>query len=379
MKQTAQQFNIVQQLSGLVAVLAIFSIPFVAQAETVVRTGNSVSISESQLVENDFYAYGGTVTHSGVIDADMYAIGGSVVINGPVGADLTTISGSAQVHSTVGDDVRIVAGEVVISDEVRGDVFVVGGVLNVLSSASIRGNVYFYGGQANIEGSVGGSVMGAAERFYINSEVDGGIDVTGLIELGDQAVVAGDLQYTSEQELSRSQNTVVEGNITRGSSQVLDAKSASDLPIATFFVWTFTALAVYLILRRNLGKFVRRLDKDMPRAALFGLIGVLFTPVLAAVLMVTVLGLWFGVLTLLIWVVLLLASMLLLPIFVGDRLMRFFRPEQSLNWVTVLVGVVVTVVLLQLPFLGGLLCFLGTTLIFGYLTLRMYRLVKDRV
>ena len=198
----------------------IMSIPLITLAETVVRTGESVAIGNDQVVENDFYAAGQSIVHSGEVKGDMYAAGASVTVNGPIGADLTILGGTAQVHSEIKDDVRIIAGDTVIGGKVVGDVFVIGGVLKVLSSASIDGDVFFYGGEAEISGPVKGSVMGTAEAFRIDAQIDGNVDVIAsrALVLGDRASVSGNVSYQSVGEINRAQQAVVVGEVVRNST-----------------------------------------------------------------------------------------------------------------------------------------------------------------
>lgn len=373
------KYNCVIFIPSLLGVILTFLclFPAIASAETVVRGGDTVSISSGQLVEDDLYAYGGTVTNSGIIEEDMYAIGGSVVVNGLVGTDLTVIGGSTQVYSTIGDDARIVTGEAVIGDEIKGDLFVIAGVLNLLSSAKVDGNVYFYGGQANIDGAVNGSVMGTAERFNLNGSVGGGVDVQGMVDLGDTANITGDLHYSSVQELSRAQNAVVEGTISRADIMATPT-TASDLPMMSFIIWSFTSLAVYLLFRRNLGSISAAVRKDLAKSLLFGLIALMLIPVVSVILMVTILGVWFGIMTLLAWLALLITSIFLLPIVVGDQIMTYIKPR-PLNWYVVLLGVLVTVAVSHIPYIGGLLLFLSIATVAGHLLLALYSSIRDKI
>src|SRR5680860_1466974 len=82
-------------------VVTVFVFPVLVSAETVLRAGESVSISADQTVEEDFYALGGTVSMSGVIVGDMYSMGGGVTVNGSISEDLSVAGGSVQVHGPV--------------------------------------------------------------------------------------------------------------------------------------------------------------------------------------------------------------------------------------------------------------------------------------
>ena len=56
---------------------ALFTIlPFIALAETVVRTGDSVSVEKDQRIEGDFYTAGSILNISGEINGDLSAVAG---------------------------------------------------------------------------------------------------------------------------------------------------------------------------------------------------------------------------------------------------------------------------------------------------------------
>lgn len=354
----------------LVLVVALLLAPLMTRAETVVRTGNSVSIGVSQVVENDFYASAGSVTHSGEVREDMYVVAGSVTINGPIGADLTALGGTVQVNAPVGDDVRVIGGEVVISGEVKGDVFVIGGLLKVLSSASIDGGIYFYGGEAEIEGVVKGSVMGRAESITISSEV-GAVDVSAVnVTLSDRANVRGDLSYASVRELERAAGAVVEGDIMQGTVAKEDNRGNASL----IFVlsWIFTTLCIFLVFRTRFAELLSEIKRDTARVGLVGLATFFVAPLLSFILLATVLGAWLGIVTLLSTLLLFLISWIILPILLGGYIMSYVAKGRRIDLWSVLVGLFAIIFLLYVPVVGGLLIFFSFVLVLGSLLYKLY-------
>lgn len=367
--------------SQSLVLIALFSalVPGVAAAETVVRTGTSVSVAVDQVVENDFYAAGGSVTHSGEVREDMYVFSGSVTVNGRVGRDLTVLGGTVGVHGPIGDDLRVVGGETVIADEVKGDVFVLGGQLRVLSTGKVGGNVYFYGGEAEIEGAVKGVVMGQAESFNINSAV-GGVDVVGALTLSSAAAVKGDVSYESSRELVRAQNASVQGEIVRGaSSNTMDEGGGNDFGLVALVAWFFTSLCVYLLLRGRLEQLWSVMRREPVQSSIFGLVTLFAGPILGFILLITVLGSWLGLLMFLALAFALVVGFILLPIMVGRFAVSFFKQWNKLDYVTVAVGLALTAVLANLAWLGGLAIFVALVMTIGALVLAVYRKIKDLV
>lgn len=351
--------------------LAIF--PLSVSAETVVRTGSSVSVEINQVVENDFYAAGGSVSNSGQIKADMSAVAGSLTVNGQIGADLLAVGGTVQVHAPVKDDVRVVAGETVIAGDVGGDVFVIGGALKVLSSAKIAGDVYFYGGDADIAGVVKGTVMGRAESFTISSSV-GGVDVGAVkVELLEGAAVSGDVAYSSPRDLYRAPGATIDGEVVRGVVSTPDAETSGGFPVIFFAIWLFTTFCFFLLFRPAIESVLEMVKKETLKMGLVGAVAAVAGPVVGIVLMATVLGVWLGVLKILISLILFIVTMTLLPIMAGGYALSWWKPNRRLDAVTVVVGMAIVMVATVIPVVGGLLIFVGYAVTLGAILYLAYQ------
>lgn len=372
------KLNVMRLGSSFVAVLILGLLPVPVLAETVVRTGDSISIGVNQIVENNLYAAGGSVSISGEVKADMYAAAGSVTVNGPIGADFTAIGGTIQTHAKVADDVRVIGGDVVIANEVGGDVFVFGGQLKVLSSAKVAGNVYFYGGEAEIDGEVAGSIMGQADTFFIRNSV-GAVDVSARkIVLSDNANVAGNLSYKNGGDLERSLNSTVSGEILVIENG-LNQNSRSNFPLMFFLAWLFTSLSMLWLFRPQLEKLLVSVKKSPARVGIIGLSGLVAAPVLATILITTVLGIWVGIAILLLFLFFCLAALVLLPILLGSYLLSLYRKNDRVDILSVILGVATIGLLSLVPFLGGLFVFAIFVITFGALLQRVYRTFRSAV
>lgn len=356
----------------LLGVLAAALFPFYASAETVVRTGDSISIGVGQIVENNLYAAAGSVSLSGEVKEDMYVMAGSVTTNGPIGADFAALGGTIQAHAPVGGDLRVVGGDVIVASDVGGDVFVVGGHLKILSSANIAGNVYFYGGEAEIEGVVEGNVMGQGDVFYINNSV-AGTDLTARkVILGDQANIQGDLQYKSMYDLERAAEATIGGDELSSTIEETDDRSTM-VPFMFLMAWLFASLSVLLFFRTRVEELLMELKKNPLRAGALGLLAIAAAPVLAVILIATLLGSWIGVALLLVSLLLILASLILLPLLLGSYLLSFYRKKLKVDIWAALSGMLAIVVVGYIPLVGGLFITLSMLLVMGTILYSLYR------
>lgn len=360
---------------AVIGLTLLFLWPTIVSAETVVRTGHSVSVGASQIVENDFYAAGNNITHSGQVREDLYAVAGSITINGPVGQDLTVVGGTVQVHAPVGDDVRVLGGDVVIAGQVGGDVFVIGGLLKILSSATVAGNVYFYGGDADIEGAVDGLVMGRAETVTINSAIGGTDMVVGRLGLGDRAVVTGDVRYIGSTDIDRAPGASVTGAIVPGTAPEAGGRSRVGLVFA--FAWVFTALCFFLLLRSQLENLVMELRREPVRIGLIGAGLMVGLPVLSLVLLATVLGAWIGFVLLLITLLVLVICFIIMPILLGGYLARILLKRRRFDVLSVVLGIATLLILSYVPLVGYLLIAFAFLMTLGVVGSMFYKRARN--
>ena len=358
--------------------LFLLLLPTLVQASTV-RGGERVVITEEQIVEGDFYSIAEEVFNSGEIKGDLLTTGIALTTNGLVGGDITSVSGKVDVSGIVNDDVRVVSGEVVISGEIKGDLVVVGGDLKVLSTASIAGDVIIYGASADIAGSVGRNIHGSIENLRLDGKVLGEVNVkTTNLTLGERADIAGNLTYTSPKEMVRAQNATIAGQISR-QDVVLETASGKDFVIV-FLVLLFSALAWHLFFRQILIKVVEQSLSHSMRSFIIGL-GFLFVlPIASLILLFSTLGSLIGLALLCVYVVILLAGVIAVGPIVGKLLLKNFSKLNDDKYAipSIILGVLSTVVLLYVPFLGFVLLLfiailaIGSVAVLGYRTLRNF-------
>jgi len=362
----------------LLAVGVFLVLPTGTQAETVLRTGSDISVEADQVVDGDYYVsvgpFGKTVM-SGSVAGDMYALGALVTVNGEIGNDVSILAGSAQLHASVTDDVRIFAGEVTLADEIGGDVFVIAGSLSILSTAKIAGDVFFFGGNLSIEGDVGGSVLGKAQSTSIDSHIGGNIDVTAQTELllGDRAVVDGSVQYTSFSQLTRGQGAVVGGEVMKSEYASISTREQTRDVLIPIFITLFATLSLYLLFKKELESLITTTEGGFTRSILIGSSVVLLGPVVAVLLMVTILGILVGLMTLAVVVILYVAGIALSSVVLGAYVSKFFTKKLEVTLITILVGSVSIQLLLFIPVLGLLAVYTIFAITVGGITQQLYK------
>jgi cytoskeletal protein CcmA (bactofilin family) len=357
--------------------------PFLVNAETVLRVGNDISLEADQVVDGDYYVSAGPLgraSMSGTVAGDMLVFASSAVLNGTIAEDLLLVAGTAQVQASTSDDVRILAGEVTLSEAVGGDVFVIGGTLNILSTATIAGDVFFFGGSMTSEGTIGGSVLGSAERVRIDGAVgkDINMQIPAGLTLGEKASVKGNVTYMSFLPMARSQASVIEGEVIEQKRSAPDARTVARELLTPLFVILFATLSLFLLFKRGLERLVATVDESLVLAVGIGAGIVLAAPVAALILMVTVLGFLLGIMLFGSLLVFYAVAVSLTGAVLAGLIMKRMYGEITVTLLPIVLGTLAVYALMFLPFIGPFMVAILFMLTLGGLVRGVYHVLKVR-
>jgi cytoskeletal protein CcmA (bactofilin family) len=357
--------------------VGVLIIPVSAMAADV-RTGETLSLPPSETVNNGLYLFGGNISNGGKVNGDLVLGGGNISVTGPVSQDVLAGGGTVSILSDVGGDVRIGGGNIQILGKVGNDVVVGGGQTQI--SGAVGGDIVWAGGTLVVNGPVAGKLQLTGGQVTINSHVSGNVTFTGTdLTLGKGAVIDGTLDYTAAKEA-----VIEEGAMVKGKTTYTEKKSPVGNPISekgiiailsALFLGKFLASLLFALV---LGLAFKRCSLAIISNATAhpfieigrGLITLIVLPIASIIALITILGIPFGVLGLLIFGALCLAASAFASVLLGTLVHKqFYKPEEyQLTWKTVLVGVLTFSLLGFIPLLGGIAKFVLVLLALGSLT-----------
>jgi cytoskeletal protein CcmA (bactofilin family) len=326
-------------------------------ANTVVRSGETVTLTDNQSIEGSYYVVGGTVALAGKVTGDTTVIGGNVTIGGEINQDLAVLAGTVNMQSPVTEDVRIVAGQVTITEDVGGDLVVIAGKLTISSEAKITGDVLFYGGELVVEGSIGGKLLGGAENVRVDTEVMGGVDMTTRgLTLGEQANVTGNVEYTSDADFVRAPGAVITGDVVKNAPLMDETSETNARSIAIMFlVSLFATLSIYLLFRRRVESFAQSIRTGLLVKTIVGFVAVFMAPLLIIILIVSILGSLVGLIALCLFALLLVLTLPLIAVTAGSLLSSMIDAKSKISAPYILLGAVVAHICLLVPLFGSVI------------------------
>lgn len=338
------------------------AVPLVALAAEV-RTGDTASNAKDEIVLDDLYLLGGSITNSGRVVGDLVTFGGNILINGPVTGDIAAGGGNISVLADVGDDVRVAGGTVVIQGAVTGDIMAAGGQVTI-SSSKVGGDVSVGGGVIRIEAPITGDLHLAGGEIHIDSIVTGNVDVQGEnIVLGPKAHINGTFTYKSPKQATLESGAIVVGETAYTKSP--DVREAAKLGLIAFVsVWLVAkvlmifagALVIGYVFQRFADELVKRAVKSPLAEFGRGIVFVIVTPIISILLLFTVVGIAFGTLGLLGFAAMMILGAMIAPVLIGSVVHKiiFKQNEYEVSWKTILTGTVLYFVIGAIPFLGAL-------------------------
>jgi len=309
------------------------------------REGDTVAVGPGEVVNEDLYLAGRTVTSNGVVNADIFAAGQTVSIGGEVANGVTLAGQTVTLSAEVGHGARVAGSTIDVTGTIGRDLIAAGATVTVAAGARVAGDLVCGAGTAFLRGDVEGDVWGGAEELVIEGSVGGNVDVgVGTLTLRPGATIAGNLTYTARSEATIPAGAV-KGTVTFTQQLPDDAgKEAGKglgalAPLAFFagltwkviaFLMAFiTGLVLIAVSPRRMSGAATAVRDDTGATAGYGALALFAVPIAAVVVCITIVGIPLGVISLLLWGILLYLSQLPVALFFGHLILGRNRPLQG--------------------------------------------------
>ncbi|MCK4808531.1 MAG: polymer-forming cytoskeletal protein [Candidatus Aenigmarchaeota archaeon] len=364
-----------KKMISIVMILLLF-IPIVSALE--IKEGDEViiedrlyeslyvaagSISVDAPVDGDITAFGGSISINNPVKDDLMACGGQVSINAPVGKTAHVCGGAISINSEIGGDLTIGGGSITINSDVDGDLRVMGG--NLIINGGISGDILAAAGNIVINGPVSGDLAITAEELTIKGIIDGDVNANAeKITLGKDAVIKGDFKYTDKNVLFNEEQ--VKGSIIKKEVETKTPTLVNQFGWIIFggLALLLVGILLVLIAPKSSDKLADNIKNEFLKSMLYGLITLVVFPVIALLLAITVIGIPISIMMILLYIV----TIYLSKVFVGLFLGRLILKNENIVWATIL-GLVIYLVLANIPVIGGLVTFLTVLLGLGTITI----------
>lgn len=357
-----------------------------------VQAGENYSLNKDVVFADDLMVTGGEVTIDGTVDGDLVVFGGNVFMNGTVQGDLMVAGGSVVLKGTVVDDLVVAGGNMMLSSVVGDNVLMTGGMIQSDEQFSAGRDVYAGGGTITLRGSAGRDLKVSGGNVIANMKVGRNMEGEyGMLTLGPEATVEGNLNYTSTQEARLDNAAVVKGEKTftkqseRREASTAVKESAASRAIAAVsgkIFWgigfLILALVLSLLFPRGIQTVANTVKAKPGKSVLFGLVAMLLAPMAAVLLMVTFLGIPLAIACMTALAILWFLAKVVLAYWVGEMLLTsVFRSKNVSPFSGTLLGGIVILLVSLVPFAGVFLIFIGKLVTLGALLLGLGQKIRS--
>ncbi len=368
----------------LSALLLVAALPLPSHAFELRKSDGATAVAAGETIDDTLLAVGQTVSIDGDVNGDLLAFARVVTIHGHVAGDVITAGETVEVQGNVGGSIYAAGRGVTIKQmRVGRNLYTAGRDIAVESGVQIAGNATAAGDTMNLDGKVGIDLTTAGNSLVMRGEVTRNVNAFGQsITLLAPASVGGNLvaHVRAADNLQIAPGATVRGNVDKQISKGARPTTISRYLTISFYTWQLVRIgAAFLAGLLLLWMFAGLRTATVAdagagvKAGAIGLVTAIALPVVAFIACITVVGIPLGILSAILWLLGLYFAKIVVAQMIGRRL--FASPHGVPHYAaTLLAGLVIVIVAINLPWIGWLiglaLTLLGLGMIVTYVSER---------
>ncbi|NND92961.1 MAG: hypothetical protein HKN42_19040 [Granulosicoccus sp.] len=337
----------------------------------------SPSLADSLSIGGDTFLSGDSAELSSGSARDAFVAGFSSSLTGEVQGDAHIAGFTASVLAPVAGDVYATGSNVEIAAAVGGDLTAAGFTVRLSKGASLDGNARISGGNLIIESPIDGALLAAAATVRLDASVGGDARITASdIAFGSGAQVAGLLTYSAPKEIAIPESVAPASRVrfvpASASSVFRDLGESVGEPLQNFWpgfasrvMAALLVLGSLVLLAAILFAFAPRQVESMRQRAsehawfalVFGFVGLSILFGAVPVSLMTLVGIPFALVALLLILIFWTLGYLLGLYVFGTRIWSAFDGSYEklpAKLVLIAVGLVIAAALNFIPIIGWL-------------------------
>jgi len=340
--------------------------------------------------EGWYFAGAAQVDVDGTVNGDAFIAGGVVNVRGTINGLLVVAGGQVNVQGTVTDRIVCVGGDLRLSGRSDKSVFAGGGTIVLERGSTVGDYLMAGGGVIDIRGTIARDAKIAGSEIRLAGEVKGNVESAGeRFSTEEGSLVGGDLTVT----VKDSSGLQIAPGTVHGS---VKAKIGKEAPTSHFMGLTVGKLILRILFVLSLLVIVLLGSVLCPRqcaalgstingkpgeTVLVGLVVLFLTPLVAAVLLLTVAGIPLAVLLMFVYFWFAYLSQAVLGMFLGFRMAGVEGKKGWGLFGPAALGILIVHACALIPFVNVLVLFGGLIVGVGALSLVSYdqfRLMRSR-
>jgi hypothetical protein len=329
---------------------------------------------------SDYFGAGGAINLTDSVAGDAFLAGGHVTTASEVQGDLLAAGGQVSIGGAVGDDLYAGGGEVSLDAIVAGNARLAGGDVNVGPATVVSGALTLSGGRLRFEGTTEDYLEATGGEVLIDGTVHGDAEVQGEdVEIGPATRIGGKLVVHAPKQPVVPDGAEILGGVEYHASDVGryvdEHEAARDVRTVAHgvgsFLWILGVFVAGVLFTFVFPAYSARaadwIGREPLRSLGLGFVILVCLPVLAVLLLLTIVGITLALIVLLLYLLLVFLGWVTAALFVGRKGLALLGADRATTtgWrIGALLAAVIALWLLgQLPIVGGWITF--TALVLG--------------
>lgn len=306
------------------------------------------------------------------ITFDKNILGSNVIFGDKVEASgevkgINLIFGNNVISKNTNDYGFVFGNNVTISGNTNNDGAIFGNNVTIDDTTTIGRDVAIFANTVTISGHFGRNVEVYASNVNIKgATISGNITIhSDTITIDDKTTIKGTLKYPSN---------IDENNLTiEKGSQISSTKTyevvEEEVSTSTIIWEKLTSLIGLLIIFSALYFLVPSLynkqDRDILKSFGYGVITLLLVPIAILLLLISIFGVFLGLLLLALYILIICTSTILVGPLLGEMIYNKIQKNNQNKYLVGLLGITILYILKQIPILGGVVTFITISIAFG--------------
>ena len=322
------------------------------------KNRESLEIPKDQTINKDVYFAGSQLRVDGTVDGDVYAFAQDADISGHVTGDVICFARSLRVSGQVDGNVRAFTNNITLTGTVNKSVLTMNEDARIESSANIGHNLTSFTQILAVDGKIGRDILSMFQEATLAGTVAGNVRARGAsLTITSTAQIDGTASFEGEKPAIVASGAKLASPLQY---KVLEHKSHREYGFG-YFIWRLVWAGAWVLFGLVLISLMPGFAKETIRSAeMYGApigLGVLVLPGVAIAALfacITIVGLFVGISTFLLWLVTLFSSFVV----VGSVVGRWILGKTDEFWPTIgrmALGVAIVVVASDAPKVGWLI------------------------
>lgn len=340
-------------------------------AQTGEEQNNSDELTE-EIHNGDLYLFNNNIVMDKLVDGNVFIIGQNVEITGRVNGSLYVLANKVTFgeNSYIVQSIYACANEIILNGAAN-DLYATAKKIDLNYNAFMIRDLRVNTETFNFAGGVGRNAYVDTGKFNFEKES------------GKSAIVYGNLEYSSEEELELS-NELVQGEIkyTQGSSKSSITYIIVEI-VLNIIIMLVTTLLVYFVISKFIPKFTKALSTYVGKKSLkalgIGLLGFVAFIIIDFLLLLTIIGANIFVILSYLFIIMLYVAYIIPCISLTYKINEKFNFDKGYKKILILLGIVIVLGLLKsIPYVGIIIYAIFELIGLGIILSYLYSKVRNK-